>query len=148
MRVIVQRVAKAKVEIDGIITGKIDNGIMLLVGVAETDDEKILDWIVNKIINLRIFPDEMGVMNKSVCDIGGGILVISNFTLYADANKGFRPSYSKAARPEIAEPIFDKLVAKFRKTNIFIAEGKFGAMMDIGLVNTGPVTIFIEKEKR
>ncbi|MEI6089307.1 MAG: D-aminoacyl-tRNA deacylase [bacterium] len=146
MRIIVQRVAKAKVEIEGEITGKIKSGIMLLVGIAETDNEKIMDWIVNKVVNLRIFPDENGVMNKSVKETAGGIMVISNFTLYADATKGFRPSYSHAARPELAEPIFDKLVAKFKQTGIDIAEGKFGAMMDIELVNSGPVTIIVEKE--
>jgi D-tyrosyl-tRNA(Tyr) deacylase len=105
-----------------------------------------MDWIVNKVINLRIFPDNNDVMNKSVSDIGGGIMIISNFTLYADAMKGFRPSYSHAARPETAEPIFDTLVAKFKETGLVIAEGKFGAMMDIELVNSGPVTIFVEKE--
>lgn len=146
MRIIVQRVAKAKVEIEGEIIGKIDRGIMLLVGIAETDNEKIMDWIVNKVINMRIFPDEFGVMNKSVSDISGGIMVISNFTLYADAKKGFRPSYSKAARPGTAEAIFDKLLTKFKETGLVIAEGKFGAMMDIELVNYGPVTIFVEKE--
>lgn len=146
MRIIVQRVAKAKVEIEGEIIGKIDRGIMLLVGIAETDNEKIMDWIVNKVINMRIFPDEFGVMNKSVSDISGGIMVISNFTLYADATKGYRPSYSHAARPEIAEPIFDKLVTKFKETGLVIAEGKFGAMMEIDVVNSGPVTIFVEKE--
>jgi D-tyrosyl-tRNA(Tyr) deacylase len=146
MRIIVQRVSKAKVEIEGKITGKIEKGIMLLVGIAESDNEKILDWIVNKVVNLRIFPDENGVMNKSVSEIGGGIMVISNFTLYADANKGFRPSYSHAARPETAEPIFDKLVTKFKKTGLLIAEGRFGAMMDIEMINSGPVTIYVEKE--
>jgi D-tyrosyl-tRNA(Tyr) deacylase len=119
----------------------------VVVAVTSTDTEEIMKWFCNKIINLRIFHDEEMKMNRSVQDIKGGILLISNFTLYGDAKRGFRPSFSKAAVPEFAEPMYDRMVEYLGKNySIKIETGKFGAMMDVSLVNDGPVTIIIQKE--
>jgi D-aminoacyl-tRNA deacylase len=145
MKAVVQRVKDAKVEINGKIVGEIDHGLLVLLGIIEGDDSHI-DWMCNKLANLRIFPDDEGKMNRSVSDVGGGILIVSNFTLYGNVQKGFRPSFGKAAHPDISEPIYDKLVDHFKeKYDVRLATGKFGAMMDVSLVNDGPVTIIIEK---
>jgi len=146
MRAVVQRVSKASVTIGNIVKGEIGAGLCILLAIGEEDNFDTIRWMANKLVNLRIFNDEEGKMNKSVLDIGGGLLIISNFTLYGDAKKGFRPSFAHAARPEISEPLFGQLIDFMRKNYpIKIETGEFGAMMDVGLVNDGPVTVIVEK---
>lgn len=146
MRVVVQKVSQAAVEIEGEISGSIGAGLCILIAVAENDTLEAMQWMANKLINLRVFPDDDGKMNRSVIDIQGGLLVISNFTLYGDARKGTRPSYSNSAPPSIAEPIYDKFIEILRaSTDLQVETGKFGAMMDVSLVNDGPVTLIIDK---
>lgn len=146
MKAIVQRVSKASVKVNDKITGEISNGIMVLLGITYNDDNKVIDWIVNKLINLRIFPDDEGKLNRSVIDIKGGVLLVSNFTLYGDTKKGFRPSFGYAATPDISEPIYNIVVEKLKESGLLIQTGIFGAMMDVELINDGPVTIIIEKD--
>lgn len=145
MKVVIQRVSSAQVEIDNKINGKIDTGLMVLLGIKEDDNEKIIDWMINKILNLRIFGDDSGKMNLSVKDVSGGILIISNFTLYGNAKKGFRPSYTEAAKPEKAEELYNIFIEKISLEDINIQTGIFGASMNVSLVNDGPVTIIVEK---
>jgi len=146
MKIVVQRVKRASVKVKNSITGKIDQGLLLLVGIHESDTKKEIDWCCNKVSKLRIFEDEEGKMNRSVQDTGGGILVVSQFTLYGDTRKGTRPSFIEAAKPEIAEPLYDYMVSRFKEiTDLNIQEGIFGAMMDVELINDGPVTIIVEK---
>lgn len=147
MRVVVQRVRQASVTVDGIVTGAIEQGILLFVGVTSTDTEQELHWMCEKILNLRIFPDDEGKMNRSVLDVGGGILVVSQFTLYGDARKGTRPSYTRAAPPALAEPMYEAMIEYFRShSRLVVQSGVFGAMMDVALLNDGPVTIWLERE--
>ena len=149
MKAIVQRVKSASVRVDNEVIGKIDTGILVLLGIGIDDDEKTCDWMLKKIINLRIFPndeDPNNTMDKSVEFIKGGVLVISNFTLYGDTRKGNRPSYSKAAPPEKAKQTYELFMRKIKETGLDIQEGKFQAMMDVELVNWGPVTLSIEKD--
>lgn len=147
MRAVVQRVSRAKVTINGDVHGEINSGLLALVAVRDSDTDEIMKWVAKKIANLRIFPDEDDKMNLSVIDTGGGILLISNFTLYGDPKKGFRPSYGHAAGPEKAEPMYDRMIEHMRKEYpVRIETGVFGAMMDLDFVNSGPVTIIIEKE--
>lgn len=145
MKVIVQRAKNAKVEIDNKIVGTIDNGLMLLVGFTHTDTEKEIDYMVNKVQNLRIFDDEEGVMNKSLKDINGEILSVSQFTLYGDTRKGNRPSYINAMHPEEATKLYDLFNEKLRNQNIKVETGVFGADMKVSFTNDGPVTIILEK---
>jgi len=146
MKIVVQRVKRASVKVKNSITGKIDQGLLLLVGIHESDTKKEIDWCCNKVSKLRIFEDEEGKMNRSVQDTRGGILVVSQFTLYGDTRKGTRPSFIEAAKPEIAEPLYDYMVSRFKEiTDLNIQEGIFGAMMDVELINDGPVTIIVEK---
>lgn len=145
MKVLVQRVISSSVEVDKKIVGKIDKGLMLLVGFTDTDTEKEIDYMVDKVINLRIFDDENGVMNKSLLDVGGSILSVSQFTLYADASKGRRPSYVKALSGEKATVLYDKFNEKLKSTGIHIETGIFGAEMIVNIVNDGPITIMLEK---
>ena len=145
MRVIVQRVLKSNVEVNGKIVGSINNGLMLLVGFTYGDNEKTIDYMVDKVINLRIFDDENGVMNKSLIDTHGSILSISQFTLYGDARKGRRPSYINALRGEEATLLYDLFNKKLRDNNINVEVGIFGADMKVSLINDGPVTILLEK---
>ena len=145
MRVLVQRVKSSSVEVENKIVGKIDNGLMLLVGFTETDTSKEIDYMVDKVINLRIFDDENGVMNKSLLDVGGSILSVSQFTLYADATKGRRPSYVKALNGEKATILYDEFNKKLNNTGIHIETGIFGAEMIVNIVNDGPITIMLEK---
>lgn len=152
MRVVIQRVSKASVKIEGIINGSINKGMMVLLGVENEDaknSEDGIEWLSNKIINLRIFDDEEGVMNKSVIDVNGEILLISQFTLHASTKKGNRPSYIKAAKPEISEKIYTEfckvLATKLGKP---IQKGIFGADMKVSLTNDGPVTIIIDSINR
>lgn len=146
MKAVVQRVSSAAVKVDGITKGEIGKGLLVLLGIKEGDNEETIRWFSNKLVNLRIFPDETNKINHSVLDINGGILLISNFTLYGDTRKGYRPSFSKAAAPDIAEPLYEKMLDFLRQHNpIQIEAGIFGAMMDVSLVNDGPVTVIIEK---
>ena len=145
MRIIVQRCTNAQVTVDNKIVGKIDKGLMLLVGFTHTDDETNIDYMVDKVINLRIFDDENGVMNKSLLDIEGSILSISQFTLYADARKGRRPSYIEALSGDKATKLYDTFNKKIKEKNINIETGIFGADMKVTLTNDGPVTIILEK---
>lgn len=147
MRVLIQRVASAMVTVDGKITGEIGAGLLLLVGVTHSDTEATEERMADKIVKLRIFSDEQGLMNKSVLDTGGAVLAVSQFTLYADAKKGNRPSYTDAARPEQASPAFDRFVAKLsHRIGRVVPTGVFGADMSVSLVNDGPVTIWLDSE--
>ncbi len=147
MRAVVQRVKKSSVTVSDEVVGAIDKGLMVLIAVASTDSESTINWFTNKLINLRIFEDENGKMNKSLLDVNGELLIVSNFTLYGDAKKGFRPSFGESAEPIFAENIYNKFVENCRQTypQIKIETGSFGAMMDVMIVNDGPVTIIIDK---
>lgn len=145
MKVVVQRAIDASVKVNGKEVGSINKGLLLLVGFTQTDTEKELDWMVNKVLNLRIFDDENGVMNKSVKDVEGEILSVSQFTLYADSRKGNRPSYLNALRGEEAIILYDKFNEKLKEQNIKVETGKFGADMKVAFTNDGPVTIILEK---
>ena len=145
MRAVVQRVSRAAVRVDDETLGQIGRGLLVLLGIGKGDTEAGADWMINKLLNLRIFPDDAGKMNRSVTDISGGILVVSQFTLYGDARKGARPSFSDAMPPAKAERFYNEFKAKLRKvTPLTVAEGRFAAMMDVELVNDGPVTIILE----
>ena len=147
MRILIQRVISANVVVDGGVTGAIDHGLLLLVGVTHTDTEAIVDRMADKVVKLRIFSDEKGLMNRSVIDVGGGLLAVSQFTLYADAKGGNRPSYTAAARPEQASPAFDRFVSKLAaRLGKPVSAGVFGADMKVTLVNDGPVTIWLDSE--
>ena len=147
MRILIQRVISANVVVDGGVTGAIDHGLLLLVGVTHTDSEAIVERMADKVVKLRIFSDEKGLMNRSVIDVGGGLLAVSQFTLYADAKGGNRPSYTAAARPEQASPAFDRFVSKLAaRLGKPVSTGVFGADMKVTLVNDGPVTIWLDSE--
>ncbi|WP_209390411.1 D-aminoacyl-tRNA deacylase [Chryseobacterium sp. RR2-3-20] len=148
MRVVIQRVSEASVKVDGNIVGEIKHGLMLLVGVEENDQETDAEWLVQKILNLRIFGDESGKLNLSVTDIKGEILCISQFTLIADYKKGNRPSFIKAAKPEKAIPLFDFFKDELKKSDLKIESGIFGADMKVSLVNDGPVTILMDSQTK
>ena len=149
MRAAIQRVREAVVTVDNHAVARIDAGLLVLCGVAPTDSIADADWLAHKIVALRIFDDEAGVMNRSVHDIGGAILAVSQFTLHASTKKGARPSYSAAAAPEIARPLFDAFVAALeRKLGRAVPTGVFGAQMQVALVNDGPVTLWIDTEAR
>ena len=145
MKVVVQRAIDASVKVNGKEVGSINKGLLLLVGFTQTDTDKEIDWMVNKVLNLRIFDDENGVMNKSVNDVEGEILSVSQFTLYADSRKGNRPSYLNALRGEEAIILYDKFNEKLKEQNIKVETGKFGADMKVSFTNDGPVTIILEK---
>jgi len=148
MKVVVQRAKDAKVIVDGKVVGAIDHGLMLLVGVTHDDTVENARFCAKKIANLRIFEDDNGVMNLSVKDVGGGVLAISQFTLYGNVEKGNRPSYIKAARPEVAEPLYEEFNEILRKEHgLQVETGVFGAMMDIDFTNDGPVTLIVESKK-
>ncbi len=147
MRVLIQRVLSANVLVGDAVTGAVERGLLLLVGVTHADTEATEERMADKIVKLRIFNDEAGLMNRSVLDVGGGILAVSQFTLYADARKGNRPSYTDAARPEQAAAAFDRFVAKLAsRLGKPVATGVFGADMKVSLVNDGPVTIWFDSE--
>lgn len=147
MRVIVQRVLESRVVVDGQVVGQIARGLNLLVGLTDTDTEAELDWMTRKCLSLRLFAnDESDRWEASVQDIGGQILVVSQFTLYGDCRKGRRPSFDKAASPAIAEPLFDRFVEKLRESGLCIMTGKFGAHMMVDIQNDGPVTLWLERE--
>lgn len=145
MRVVLQRVARAEVRVAGETVGSVGRGYLLLAGFKSGDDEDTLHWMVKKVLGLRLFPDEQGKMNLPIDEIGGEILVVSQFTLYADVRKGRRPSFVGAAEPEEAERLYNRFVELLRGGTIPIATGSFGAMMEVDLVNDGPVTLVIER---
>lgn len=147
MRAVIQRVSRAKVTVDGEITGEIGRGILVLLGVSRLDTEKEAVYLLEKIVNLRIFEDAEGKMNLSLLDARGELLVVSQFTLYGDARKGRRPSYIEAAAPERANRLYEFFVAEARKQIAKVATGRFQAMMDVELVNDGPVTIMLDSDK-
>ena len=151
MIALVQRVHNARVEVEHRTVGSIEKGLLVLLGITHTDSHQTCAWIAQKLLALRVFPDDDGKMNRSVLDVGGGILVVSQFTLYGELTKGTRPSFINAARPEHAQPLYDELVESLRAQTAdhprtTIATGVFGAMMDVHLVNDGPVTLIIERE--
>ncbi|PZX53419.1 D-tyrosyl-tRNA(Tyr) deacylase [Algoriphagus ratkowskyi] len=149
MIVVLQRVSEASVKIDGEFKAEIGIGLMILIGIEEADGEEDIIWLANKILNLRIFPDENGVMNKSLIDVDGEILLISQFTLQASTKKGNRPSYIKAAKPDIAIPLYNQMIQVLEKDlGKQIGTGEFGADMKVALVNDGPVTILIDSKNR
>lgn len=144
MKVVLQRCKNAKVTVDGEITGQIDHGYMLLVGITTTDTEKEVDYLVEKIVGLRLFEDDNGKMNHSIQETNGSILSVSQFTLYADTKRGRRPSFIEAARPEQAKPLWELFNDKIQAKGIQVETGIFGAMMDVTFTNDGPVTIMLE----
>ena len=147
VRGVVQRVSEASVRVDGEVVGSIGPGLVVLVGVSSGDVERDADYLAEKILNLRVFPDEAGQMNRSVLDVSGGLLVVSQFTLLGDVRKGRRPSYSDAAPPEEANRLYEHLVSRLRPSGLKVATGVFRAMMDVALVNQGPVTILLDSRK-
>ncbi len=149
MRVVIQRVSEANVQVDGVIIGQIQKGFMVLVGIVNEDNEEDLQWLSNKIVNMRIFEDEQGVMNKSLLETGGAILLVSQFTLHASTKKGNRPSYISAAKPDIAIPLYTQLIKQLEADlGAPIQTGKFGADMKVALINDGPVTITIDSKNK
>jgi D-tyrosyl-tRNA(Tyr) deacylase len=149
MRVVIQRVSEASVTIESKIVGSIQKGLMILVGIEEADNDEDIIWLSNKIVNLRIFPDSAGVMNVSAKETNADILVVSQFTLHASTKKGNRPSYIKAAKPEIAIPLYEKFLKQLElDLDKKIQSGKFGADMKVSLINDGPVTIIIDTKNK
>jgi D-tyrosyl-tRNA(Tyr) deacylase len=149
MIVVIQRVSESSVKIDSKIKSQIGVGLMILLGIEEADGQDDIEWLSKKIVNLRIFPDENGVMNRSVLEVGGEILLISQFTLHASTKKGNRPSYIKAAKPDIAVPMYEKMIATLEtELGKSIGTGEFGADMKVSLINDGPVTIVIDSKNR
>ena len=144
MRACIQRVSEAKVTIEGQVVGQIDRGLLVLLGVAQGDTSEDAKWLVEKIVELRIFDDGAGKMNHSLADIGGELLIVSQFTLLGDCNKGRRPSFSRAAPPDEAERLYEEFVSEARSRCSSVKTGRFRAAMSIGLVNDGPVTLIIE----
>ena len=149
MRVLLQRVSRAEVRVredNGIrMTGRIGRGFLLLVGFTQADDEARVAWMADKVVGLRLFADAEDKMNLALGDVGGELLVVSQFTLYGDAAKGRRPSFIDAARPETAIPLYERFIAMLRERGVTVATGEFGAMMDVELVNDGPVTLWLER---
>ncbi|MEI7628920.1 MAG: D-aminoacyl-tRNA deacylase [Bacteroidota bacterium] len=149
MRVVIQRVSEASVKVDGTITGAIQKGLLVLMGVEDADTNEDIEWISSKIVNLRIFDDAEGVMNLSVKDINGAILLVSQFTLHAATKKGNRPSYLKASKPDIAIPMYEKLIVQLKNDlGKEIPTGIFGADMKVQLLNDGPVTIVMDSKNK
>jgi D-tyrosyl-tRNA(Tyr) deacylase len=149
MRAVIQRVSQASVTVEGAIIGQIQQGLMVLVGIVNEDDSADIEWLSNKIIHMRIFDDENGVMNKSLLEVGGAILLVSQFTLHAATKKGNRPSYIAAAKPEISIPLYESMIQQLQKDlGVPIQTGKFGADMKVALINDGPVTITIDSKNK
>ena len=149
MRAVIQRVSEASVTVEGTIIGQIQRGLMVLVGIVNEDDNADIEWLSNKIIHMRIFDDENGVMNKSLIEVGGAILLVSQFTLNASTKKGNRPSYIAAAKPEVSIPLYEAMIQKLEKdSGTSIQTGKFGADMKVALTNDGPVTITIDSKNK
>lgn len=149
MRVVIQRVQQASVHIGGVITAAIEGGLLILLGIESEDTEDDAEWLCKKIAAMRIFSDDAGLMNRSIQDIGGSMLVVSQFTLHADTKKGNRPSFIRAARPEQAIPLYEWFVARLRTESARpVLTGQFGADMQVGLINDGPVTILMDSKNR
>ena len=149
MRVVIQRVSKASVIIEERVLGKIGTGLLIFVGIEEADSREDIDWLTGKIVRLRVFPDQDGVMNCSVVEAGGDILVISQFTLHASTKKGNRPSYIQAAKPETAIPLYSAFIIQLEsELKKPVQTGEFGAMMEVSLINDGPVTIIIDSKNK
>lgn len=147
MRALVQRVRGAKVEVDAVISGEIGQGLLVLLGIEDADDEKDIDWLCRKISQLRVFDDDAGVMNRSVLEVGGEVLAVSQFTLFASVKKGNRPSYTRAAAAEKSSPMFDHFVACLSKClGRQVPTGVFGANMQVSLTNDGPITIWLDSK--
>ena len=147
MRAVVQRVSRAKVTVAGEITGHIGQGLLVLLGIGHEDTEAGADYLADKIIGLRIFEDDAGKMNRSVAEVGGAVLAVSQFTLYGDVRKGKRPSFDDAARPEMARTLYERFVSRVRASGLRCETGRFQEMMEVELVNDGPVTILLDSEK-
>ena len=147
MRILLQRVSEARVEVAGETVGKIDRGLLLFVGVKADDTEKAAEYLADKVVNLRIFPDDLGRMNRSVVDDGGGLLVVSQFTLYGDCRKGRRPGFDEAAPPDLARKLYEFLISLLRKSNLTVQTGVFQAEMHVHLINDGPVTFLLDSNK-
>jgi len=149
MKAVIQRVSEASVTVEGAIIGQIQQGLMVLVGIVNEDDASDIEWLSNKIINMRIFDDENGVMNKSLIEVGGSILLVSQFTLHAATKKGNRPSYIAAAKPEVSILLYEAMIQQLQKDlGASIQTGKFGADMKVALINDGPVTIIIDSKNK
>ncbi len=148
MRAVIQRVSKGKVQVDGDTVGEIGPGMVVLLGIAENDTEEDLNYLAEKIINLRIFPDEEGKMNLSVKDTRGGVLVVSQFTLYGDCRKGRRPSFTRAALPDRAEKLYSGFIKAVEDNGLHVASGEFQAMMEVQIYNDGPVTLLLDSKKQ
>lgn len=148
MRAVVQRVSEGSVSVEGRVVGRVGRGLVVLLGVGAGDTEKDAELLAEKVVNLRLFPDEAGIMNRSVLDVGGGLLVVSQFTLYGDARRGRRPSYVAAAAPEEANRLYEHFVARVRPSGLPVATGIFRAMMDVSLVNQGPVTLLLDSRRQ
>ena len=149
MRVVIQKVSEAKVTVEGKVVSSIGKGLLVLLGIEDADKEEDIGWLANKIIQLRVFLDENGVMNRSVQDVDGNIIVVSQFTLHASTKKGNRPSYIRASKPDFAIPKYEKFIAKTEEAlGKKVGTGIFGAMMDVSLVNDGPVTIIIDSKQK
>lgn len=146
MKIVLQRVREASVIVEGERVGAIGNGVMLLVGFSDGDTEEDLKYLAEKVVHLRIFEDESGKMNRSLLDVGGSILSVSQFTLYGDCRKGRRPSFSLAAKPDIAKPLYEQFNDRLRQYGVQVETGIFGAMMQVSLVNDGPVTLILESK--
>lgn len=147
MRAVVQRVSSSRVTVDDRTTGEINQGLLVLLGVTHEDTSKDVDYMIDKVLNLRIFEDENEKMNLSLKDVGGELLVVSQFTLYGDCRKGRRPGFSDAARPDIAIPLYEEFVEKAKKQDIKVGTGEFGAHMVVDIVNNGPVTILLDSQR-
>ncbi|MCX6247646.1 MAG: D-aminoacyl-tRNA deacylase [Bacteroidetes bacterium] len=149
MKTVIQRVTSASVTVDGEIIGRIGPGLLILVGIEEGDGDEDIDWLSGKIVHLRIFDDEQGIMNRSVAEVNGEILVVSQFTLHASTRKGNRPSYIRSAKPEIAVPVYERFLSRLEQEfGKKVSAGVFGAMMKVSLLNDGPVTIIIDTKNR
>jgi D-tyrosyl-tRNA(Tyr) deacylase len=144
MKALIQRVTRAKVTVDNRITGEIDQGILVLLGITHDDTAKDVDYLVEKIVNLRIFEGEKSSFDKSILEVGGSLLIVSQFTLYGSTKKGRRPDFTASAKPEFAKELYDLFVNRCGEAGISVATGEFGAMMDVELVNDGPVTFMLE----